>query len=478
LIALQIFMLILFARCTQMAGLSSIGTVTEAYTYFTGVEIMMFVGFGYLMTFLKSYGLSAVCFTMLVTAIGLQWYLFVDSFFYQIYNNYANGHDYAWTYINIDIYSLLNCLFGVSAVLISFGAVIGKVSPLQLVVMTILELMFHAFNLNVILLGGIKLADVGGTYVDHMFGAYFGLTVAYVLTASSRNQAGEGKMHVSPPAGYVADIFSLIGTVFLWIYWPSFVGGGAQANSIEQQRCIINTLLSLSASTMISFVLSSFWAERGKFRPVDIQNATLAGGVAIGTVANYDSNPIAAVFIGITAGAVSTYGYHFIQPFLLAKFGLHDTCGIHNLHAMPSVIGAVASVIMAAYAQSGNRDYNADIFANGQWWRQLAGIGLCFTCAVITGWFTGMILRCFDPSEEDDFQPFEDDFYWEKASDYIAVTMQRVIANTNSSKHNLDASYHSQMSAHGGLTPREDVTREIAMQALSGDNDDDVNTKV
>lgn len=38
--------------------------------------------------------------------------------------------------------------------------------------MTILELMFHAFNFNVILVGAIEEADVGGTYADHMFGAY------------------------------------------------------------------------------------------------------------------------------------------------------------------------------------------------------------------------------------------------------------------------------------------------------------------
>lgn len=95
------------------------------------MECDRFFCFGYLMTFLKSYGLSAVCFTMLVTAIGLQWYIFVDSFFHQIYLNYVHGNTYAWHYINIDIYFMLNCLFGVSAVLISFGAVIGKLSPLQ-----------------------------------------------------------------------------------------------------------------------------------------------------------------------------------------------------------------------------------------------------------------------------------------------------------------------------------------------------------
>jgi ammonium transporter Rh len=45
----------------------------EVYQMFTGIEIMMFFGFGYLMTFLKRYGMGAVGFTMLITVVGLQW---------------------------------------------------------------------------------------------------------------------------------------------------------------------------------------------------------------------------------------------------------------------------------------------------------------------------------------------------------------------------------------------------------------------
>jgi len=202
---------------------------------------------------------------------------------------------------------------------------------------------------------------------------------------------------------------------------------------------------------------------------VDIQNATLAGGVAIGCTANFESNPIASVFIGIAAGSVSTFGYHFLQPYLLAKFGLHDTCGIHNLHAMPSVIGAIASIIMTAYAQTGGRDYDHGMFVTGQSWRQLVGMLLTLACAIITGLFTGMILRCFDPNAEDDsFQPYEDEFYWEKAEDYLAVTMQRVIANT-SERHSLDASYHSQMSAHGrdiGGGGKKDEGKQMEMTTI------------
>jgi hypothetical protein len=61
-----------------------------------------------------------------VTAVGLQWSLFTESFFHQLYNNV-----YDWHYVDVNIYSLLNCLYAISAVLISFGALIGKISPLQ-----------------------------------------------------------------------------------------------------------------------------------------------------------------------------------------------------------------------------------------------------------------------------------------------------------------------------------------------------------
>jgi len=49
---------------------------------FQDVHVMIFIGFGFLMTFLKKYGLSAVSLNMLCAALSLQWATLVLGFFH------------------------------------------------------------------------------------------------------------------------------------------------------------------------------------------------------------------------------------------------------------------------------------------------------------------------------------------------------------------------------------------------------------
>ena len=63
----------------------------------------------------------------------------------------------------------------------------------------------------------------------------------------------------------------------------------------------------------ISFYFSLF-SDR-KFYVVDGQNATLAGGVAMGAIANMLVQPYAALIIGSLAGLLSCYGYRVLQVF-------------------------------------------------------------------------------------------------------------------------------------------------------------------
>ena len=138
-----------------------------AYNMFTGVEIMMFIGFGYLMTFIKRFGIGSLGFTFLATAIGVEWCLLTESFF-------LNTQDESKSLV-ISVMDLTKALYGVAAVLISLGGVVGKIGPSQLIVLVICELAVYSFNNQVLLTSWLKVQDVGGTIIIHMFGAYFGL---------------------------------------------------------------------------------------------------------------------------------------------------------------------------------------------------------------------------------------------------------------------------------------------------------------
>ena len=45
---------------------------------FQDVHVMIFVGFGFLMTFLPRFGYSAVCFTMIITVCCVEWGILVN----------------------------------------------------------------------------------------------------------------------------------------------------------------------------------------------------------------------------------------------------------------------------------------------------------------------------------------------------------------------------------------------------------------
>lgn len=53
-------------------------------SYFQDVHVMVFIGFGFLMTFLRKYGHSSVGFNMLLAALVLQWHPLVGGFFHQV----------------------------------------------------------------------------------------------------------------------------------------------------------------------------------------------------------------------------------------------------------------------------------------------------------------------------------------------------------------------------------------------------------
>jgi hypothetical protein len=63
--------------------------------------------------------------------------------------------------------------------------------------------------------------------------------------------------------------------------------------------------------------------------PLLPQNATLAGGVAMGSSAALRLSPGGAVAVGLFAGTLSTFGFGWLAGVLEQKLNLGDTCGVH-----------------------------------------------------------------------------------------------------------------------------------------------------
>lgn len=89
----------------------------------------------------------------------------------------------------------------------------------------------------------VQVTDVGGSITVHAFGAYFGLAVSCILRPSKDDSAAG--QHEGP--SYTSDMFAMIGTLFLWLFWPSF--NSALVDGADQERAIVNTYLALAAAT-------------------------------------------------------------------------------------------------------------------------------------------------------------------------------------------------------------------------------------
>merc|ERR1712038_270436 len=413
--AAQLLFIILFAACTEYDKstedhVKSPEGIKTTYGMFQDVHVMIFIGFGFLMTFLRKYGYSSVGLNFLVAAFVIQWHMLCGGFFHMAFA----GHGYHK--IGINLGSLLLADFASAAVLITFGALLGKVSPTQLLMIGFLEIIFFAINENILLKIGIM--DVGGSIIVHVFGAYFGLAASAVLTKT------QWKDDPQNAATYHSDLFAMIGTIFLFVFWPSFVA--APAGEYDQERAIIATLLSLVGSAITSFVMSQFM-RGGEFCMVDVQNATLAGGVAIGTAANLAVlSPAEALTIGVASGILSVLGYTVIQPNLQKYIGLHDTCGVNNLHGMPGILAAIVSAIVCGTAKSDHfpsMDHMKAVYgprnigesnertAGEQAGYQILCLVVSFSMAIACGLLTGFAVKFVDALGDN--SAFLDSASWE-----------------------------------------------------------------
>jgi ammonium transporter Rh len=320
------------------------------------ILVMLLMGFGFLMVFIRKYGYTSITATYLAVALSLPLYMLVRPY---LWGSVAN--------ISIaNISMLLFAEFAAASLLIAIGGPLGRINTSQYLLIGLLFTPLYAINEWFLFSGAVipirAFLDTAGSVMIHAFGAYFALGMTIMLTTKKESE-------MSVETSRRSNEFALLGSAALWIFWPSFCSALVAVDKIP--LVAINTVLALCGATLATYVFTIL--IRGKIEVGDIANASLAGGVAIGaTVANV--TPGWSMLIGLIAGTISVVGYAIIQPRLQKATGGVDTCGVHNLHGMPGVFGGIVAL---------------GLVASPLW--QLTGIIMSVIFAITTGIVVGFI---------------------------------------------------------------------------------------
>ncbi|OCT62528.1 ammonium transporter Rh type A-like [Xenopus laevis] len=421
-----------FLSYDELSSAASLSNITVAkkndmdtyFPLFKDIQLMLFVGLGLLLSFLKLYGFGAMAFNLVIANFSIQWAVLVQGFFY----HYRDGK------IHFGLENVMQAEFAAVTALISAGAILGRCSPVQLLLLSMLEIPLFVLN-DWLINHYFHIIDIGGTVAIHVFSCYFGLGVSRILYRPGL-RAGHSKNITTP----TTDLLSLLGAIILWIFWPSF--NSVLAKSAEaQHRAVLNTFLALSFSTLTTFALSSLMDKRGRINMVHLQNSILAGGVAVGASADMMITPAGASGLGCIAALSCILGFQYIAPFLEIKLKVQDQCGIHNLHGLPAILGTLGSILAILFERVDTTGHNLrglitsdisiekELFSsdtvegNGAWnakdqaLNQAAALGVTFGVSLLGGYITGLILKppCLvHPSDE---MCFDDQPYFQIPTD-------------------------------------------------------------
>jgi hypothetical protein len=93
LLVMEVIIIILFIIFTRMDTSDVVQDDplwSQRYSAFQDVNVMIVVGFGFLMTFIKTYEWSALSYTFFINAIIVQTYILMKSFWYRVWHGFEH----------------------------------------------------------------------------------------------------------------------------------------------------------------------------------------------------------------------------------------------------------------------------------------------------------------------------------------------------------------------------------------------------
>lgn len=200
--------------------------------------------------------------------------------------------------------------------------------------------------------------DAGGASSIHAVGGLTALSIAWILGARRGKYNAESGPAAIP--GHNAVIV-LLACFLAWLGWLGLNAGGAMLFSgVELGRTvlvIVNTTLSAAASLLATLAITG--SRFGKPDASVCANGWFGGLVASSAACAFVS-PVAAIMIGLVAGALVTLTVAYIEW----PLGIDDPGGAISVHAVAGLWSLLALGIFARFPDG----------ASSQWLAQLIGV--------------------------------------------------------------------------------------------------------
>ncbi|WP_305373878.1 ammonium transporter [Photobacterium leiognathi] len=181
-------------------------------------------------------------------------------------------------------------------------------------------------------------SDFAGSGIVHMAGAAAALAGVLLLGARKGKYGKNGEIYPIPGSNMP---LATLGTFILWFGWFGFNGGSQLMvsdfeNATAVGKIFLNTNAAAAAGAIAALaVCKTTW---GKADLTMVLNGALAGLVAI-TADPLSPSPVAAVIIGVVAGALVVFSIIALDKVKIddpvGAISVHGVCGLFGLMVVP-----------------------------------------------------------------------------------------------------------------------------------------------
>ena len=122
----EIIVIVLFGVFVRLQNNTDKYLNADRYPAYQDVNVMMLIGFGYLMAFSKTTSWSAFSYTFFMNALMPQLYILLNAFWKRALEDGFHADNY---YIYINEETFVSGLYSAASMFVNIGCVIGRVGP-------------------------------------------------------------------------------------------------------------------------------------------------------------------------------------------------------------------------------------------------------------------------------------------------------------------------------------------------------------